>query len=69
VALVQVNGASALARVEWPTLNGSDLRSNFFPEKYMELAVGQTRLVAKEAVVKTLAIPAMWTGVFKIPRD
>lgn len=37
------------------------------PERYLDLAVGQTLRVAKEAGIKTLAMPAMGTGVFKFP--
>ena len=39
------------------------------PERYLDLAVGQTHRVAKEAGIKTLAMPAIGTGVFKFPPE
>lgn len=39
------------------------------PERYLDLAVGQTLRVAKEAGIKTLAMPAIGTGVFKFPPE
>ena len=38
-------------------------------ERYLDLAVGQTLRVAKEAGIKTLAMPAIGTGVFKFPPE
>ena len=38
-------------------------------ERYLDLAVGQTLRVAKEARIKTLAMPAIGTGVFKFPSE
>jgi O-acetyl-ADP-ribose deacetylase (regulator of RNase III) len=37
------------------------------PEKYLDLAVAQTLRVAKEAGIKSMAMPAIGTGVFKFP--
>ncbi len=37
------------------------------PEKYLDLAVAQTLRVAKDAGIKSMAMPAMGTGVFKFP--
>ncbi len=39
------------------------------PERYLDLAVGQTLRVAKEAGIKTMAMPAIGTGVFKFPPE
>ena len=39
------------------------------PERYLDLAVGQALRVAKEAGIKTLAMPAIGTGVFKFPPE
>jgi O-acetyl-ADP-ribose deacetylase (regulator of RNase III) len=39
------------------------------PEKYLDHAVGQSLHVAKEAGIKTLAMPAIGTGVFKFPPE
>ena len=39
------------------------------PEKYLDLAVAQTLRVAKEAGIKSMAMPAMGTGVFKFPPE
>ncbi len=39
------------------------------PERYLDLAVGQALRVAKEAGIKTMAMPAVGTGVFKFPPD
>jgi len=39
------------------------------PEKYLGLAVTNTLKVAQAAGIKTLAMPAMGTGVFKFPPD
>ena len=39
------------------------------PEKYLDLAVAQTLRVAKEAGIKSMAMPAIGTGVFKFPPD
>ena len=39
------------------------------PEKYLDLAVAQTLRVAKEAVIKSMAMPAIGTGVFKFPPE
>lgn len=38
-------------------------------EKYLDLAIGQTLRVAKAAGIKTLAMPAIGTGVFKFPPE
>ena len=35
------------------------------PERYLDLAVAQTLRVAREAGIKTMAMPAIGTGVFK----
>ena len=39
------------------------------PEKYLDLAVAQTLRVAKEAGIKSMAMPAIGTGVFKFPAE
>ena len=39
------------------------------PERYLDLAVAQTLRVAKEAGIKTMAMPAIGTGVFKFPPE
>ena len=39
------------------------------PEPYLDLAVGQTLRVAKEAGIKSMAMPAIGTGVFKFPPE
>lgn len=39
------------------------------PDRYLDLAVGQTLRVAKEAGIKTLAMPAIGTGVFNFPPE
>ena len=39
------------------------------PEKYLDLAVAQTLRVAKEAGIKSMAMPAIGTGVFKFPPE
>lgn len=39
------------------------------PERYLDLAVAQTLQVAKEAGIKTMAMPAIATGVFKFPPE
>lgn len=39
------------------------------PERYLDLAVGQTLWVAKEAGIKSMAMPAIGTGVFKFPPE
>ena len=39
------------------------------PERYLDLAVAQTLRVAKEAGIKTMAMPAIATGVFKFPPE
>jgi O-acetyl-ADP-ribose deacetylase (regulator of RNase III) len=39
------------------------------PEKYLDLAVAQTLRVAKEAGIKSMAMPAIGTGVFKFPSE
>jgi O-acetyl-ADP-ribose deacetylase (regulator of RNase III) len=39
------------------------------PERYLDLAVGQTLRVAKEAGIKSMAMPAIGTGVFKFPPE
>jgi O-acetyl-ADP-ribose deacetylase (regulator of RNase III) len=39
------------------------------PEKVLEMAVGQTLRVANAAGIKTMAMPAIGTGVFKFPAD
>ena len=39
------------------------------PEKYLDLAIAQTLRVARDAGIKTLAMPAIGTGVFKFPPE
>jgi O-acetyl-ADP-ribose deacetylase (regulator of RNase III) len=39
------------------------------PEKYLGLAVTNTLRVAQATGIKTLAMPAMGTGVFKFPKE
>ena len=39
------------------------------PEKYLDLAVAQTLQVAKETGIKSMAMPAIGTGVFKFPPE
>ena len=39
------------------------------PERYLDLAVAQTLRVVEEAGIKTLAMPAIGTGVFKFPPE
>lgn len=39
------------------------------PEKYLDLAVAQTLRVAKDAGIKSMAMPAIGTGVFKFPPE
>lgn len=39
------------------------------PERYLDLAVGQTLRVANEAGIKSMAMPAIGTGVFKFPPE
>lgn len=39
------------------------------PEKYLDLAIAQTLRVANEAGIKTMAMPAIGTGVFKFPPE
>ena len=39
------------------------------PEKYLDLAVAQTLRVAKEAGIKSMAMPAIGTGIFKFPPE
>lgn len=39
------------------------------PERYLDLAVAQTLRAAKEAGIKTMAMPAIGTGVFKFPPE
>ena len=39
------------------------------PEKYLDLAVAQALRVAKEAGIKSMAMPAIGTGVFKFPPE
>jgi O-acetyl-ADP-ribose deacetylase (regulator of RNase III) len=39
------------------------------PEKYLGLAVTNTLRVAQASGIKTLAMPAMGTGVFKFPPE
>ena len=39
------------------------------PEKYLDLAVAQALRVAKEAGIKSMAMPAIETGVFKFPPE
>lgn len=39
------------------------------PDRYLDLAVGKTLRVAQEAGIKTLAMPAIGTGVFKFPPE
>jgi O-acetyl-ADP-ribose deacetylase (regulator of RNase III) len=49
---------------------GIDRRgSDDHPEKYLDLAVAQTMRVAKEAGIKSMAMPAIGTGVFKFPPE
>ncbi len=39
------------------------------PEKYLDMAIAQTLRVAKDAGIKSMAIPAIGTGVFKFPPE
>lgn len=39
------------------------------PEKYLDLAVANTLRAAKEAGIRTMAMPAIGTGVFKFPAE
>jgi O-acetyl-ADP-ribose deacetylase (regulator of RNase III) len=39
------------------------------PEKHLDLAVAQTLRAAKEAEIKSMAMPAIGTGVFKFPPE
>lgn len=39
------------------------------PEKYLDLAIANTLKAAKEAEIRTLAMPAIGTGVFKFPPE
>ena len=39
------------------------------PEKYLDLAVANTLRAAKEAGIRTMAMPAIGTGVFKFPPE
>lgn len=39
------------------------------PEKYLDLAIAQALRVAKDAGIKSLAMPAIGTGVFKFPPE
>lgn len=39
------------------------------PERYLDLAVAQTLRVAKDAGIKSIAMPAIGTGVFKFPPE
>ena len=39
------------------------------PEKYLDLSVANTLRSAKEAGIRTMAIPAIGTGVFKFPPE
>jgi len=39
------------------------------PVRHLDLVVGQTLRVAKEAGIKSLAMPAIGTGVFKFPPE
>ena len=39
------------------------------PEIYLDLALAQTLRVAKEAGIKSMAMPAIGTGVFKFPPE
>ena len=39
------------------------------PEKYLDLAVANTLRAAQEAGIRTMAMPAIGTGVFKFPPE
>ena len=39
------------------------------PEKYLDLAVANTLRAAKEAGIRSMAMPAIGTGVFKFPAE
>jgi O-acetyl-ADP-ribose deacetylase (regulator of RNase III) len=39
------------------------------PERYLDLAIANTLRVAKEAGIRTMAMPAIGTGVFKFPPE
>lgn len=39
------------------------------PEKYLDLAISQTLKVARDAGIRSLAMPAIGTGVFKFPAE
>ena len=39
------------------------------PEKYLDLAIAQALRVAKDAGIKSMAMPAIGTGVFKFPPE
>jgi O-acetyl-ADP-ribose deacetylase len=39
------------------------------PEKYLDLAIAQALRVAKDAGIKSMAMPAVGTGVFKFPPE
>ncbi len=39
------------------------------PEKYLDLAIVQALRVAKDAGIKSMAMPAIGTGVFKFPPE
>ena len=39
------------------------------PEKYLDLAIANTLRAANEAEIRTLAMPAIGTGVFKFPPE
>jgi O-acetyl-ADP-ribose deacetylase (regulator of RNase III) len=39
------------------------------PEKYLDLTVAQILRVAKKAGIKSMAMPAIGTGVFKFPPE
>ena len=39
------------------------------PEKYLDLAIVQVLRVAKDAGIKSMAMPAIGTGVFKFPPE
>ena len=39
------------------------------PEKYLDLAIAQVLRVAKDAGIKSMAMPAIGTGVFKFPPE
>ncbi len=39
------------------------------PEKYLDLAIAHTLRAAKEAGIRSIAMPAMGTGVFKFPPE